>query len=257
LEIKGLKRIVLNALAILFLPLSAIAQDVTTVKPSTPKGKFVLRHQATIGRDGTDFRKFCTPFTENLNEFRQIDFQTCDARLSPKYPQFSRPQWEEISLDLDIARKILTNRPSINFERWINITEPERAAGHVKLWRLQIDFLKDGNPDTLVRLDHASDGSRPYCGYLDSKQMITGVQKAETARWYRHAHFFNSSRLGGDMIYDSITKRYYALDWNRYRGALGGGVSLKSIGATASVMVSRASDDGIHPVCWIDWVPNI
>ena len=73
--------------------LSATAGDVAPESKVPPRGEFVLRHQAAIGRDGTDYRKFCTPFTENLNQFRHLDFETCDARLSPKYPQFSRPQW--------------------------------------------------------------------------------------------------------------------------------------------------------------------
>jgi len=221
------------------------------------RGDYVLRATSRL-HDNINYSEFCATFTANLNEFRDIDFQTCSPRLSPKYPRFSLPQWEEIPLDLDIVRKILTGRPSIGYDRWLQITESARAKGEVKLWRLRIDLLKDGHLDTLVRLDHGSDGTKPYCSYYDSRQMITDIPDLQAARLYAHAHFDNTYRLGGDLVYDAVTERYYLLDWNRYGRSIADGMELRGgdIGATASVMVNGATQFGVEPVCAIEWVPT-
>lgn len=235
---------------------NANADGSTSETVHAPHGEYVLRASGRV-HDNVDFKKFCAAYTANLNEFRHLDFDTCDPRLSPRYPRFSRPQWEEIPLDLAIARKILTDRPSVGFDRWLRITETARATGEVRLWRIRVDFLKDGHLDTLVRLDHASDGTRPHCSYVDSKQMIVDIPEPRAAKWYAHAHLNNTDRLGGDMIYDADTKRYYVEDWNRYTGAGGRGLELGgNIGATASVMVYGADYDGVQPVCAIEWVPT-
>ena len=244
--------------------LNATAGDLAPDAKASPRGEYVLRHQAEIGQDGTDYRKFCTPFTANLNEFRHLDFETCDARLSPQYPQFSRPQWEEIPLDLDVAKKIIGSPPGMNWEHLLKITEAARAVGEVKLWRIRVDLLKDGNLDTLVRLDHYTDKTLPYCSYIESRQIIVDIPDPKAAKWYAHVPFYRNHLLGGDMIYDAETKRYYVLEWNRYGRAHGVDArylgelthinATRDIGATASVRVSRASDRGIHAVCWIDWV---
>jgi len=214
----------------------------------SPAGEYVLR--ASVG----GYKEFCTTFTSNLNEFRNLDFNTCDARLSPKYLQFSRPQWEEIPLDMDMVNRILTNRPSIGFKRWLEVYKTALASNKVKLWRIQVDLLNDGNLDTMIRLDHASDGTQPYCSYFDSKQTIANIPEPEASKLYAYDRFNNDDRLGGDMIYDANTKRYYLLNWNRYAGVRGGGLSFSDIGATASVTVSVANSRTFGPVCWIDWV---
>lgn len=224
---------------------------------ATSRGQYVLR--ATSG-----LRDFCPAFTANLNEFRDLAFDTCDPRLSPKYPQFSRPEWEEIPLDLALARKILIwNEESMrkavveeSWQRWLKMTESDRAAGEVKLWRIKVDLLGDGNLDTLVRIDHAFDATRPSCSNFNSQQMITDIPDPQSAKLYAFSHFNNSIEVGGDMIYDAKSKRYYLLRWNRYGGAGGYGKALSNIGATASVLVNRANSQGVGPVCWIEWVPT-
>lgn len=236
-------------LAPLFANVGCAATTDHVASNTVTRGEFVLRATA-------DDHGFCAAYTANLNQFRNLKFDTCSPRLSSKYPRFSRPLWQEIPLDIDMAKRIMTDRPSVGFERWQKITEHLRAAGKIKMWRAQIDLLGDGRLDNLVRLDHASDGTRPHCIYFDSKQMITNIANPKVAKWYAHAHFYNDYQLGGDLIFDDETARYYLLNWNRYGPALGGGKTLVDIGATASLMVNRADDRGIGPVCWIDWVPT-
>lgn len=54
----------------------------------------------------------CLPFALNLNDSRRLDFDVCDPRLSDKYPQFTRPVWEEIPFDLALAETIFKNPPT-------------------------------------------------------------------------------------------------------------------------------------------------
>ena len=53
----------------------------------------------------------CVPFARNLNQFRRLDFDVCDPRLSEKYPQFTRPTWEEVPFDLGLAETIFRILP--------------------------------------------------------------------------------------------------------------------------------------------------
>jgi len=121
-----------------------------------------------------------------------------------------------------------------------------------------VDLLRDGRPDTLVRLDWGgSDGTRPYCGYYDSRQIIVDIPDLGAKKLYTQAHFDNTYRLGGDLIYDAVTQRNYLLAWNRYGQSIGDGMEIRGgdIGATASLMVDGATQFGVEPVCAIEWVP--
>ncbi len=51
---------------------------------SAIKGKFISTFEATDN-------PVCKLFTRNLNEVRHLSFNSCNPRLSPKYPEFSRP----------------------------------------------------------------------------------------------------------------------------------------------------------------------
>jgi hypothetical protein len=159
---------------------------------------------------------------------------------------------------MDIVKKILGSSPDMKWENWLKATEAARAANEVKLWHIQVDLMKDGNLDTLVRLDHYQDIAKPYCGFYESRQIIVNIPNPEISKWFTYAHFDDFERLGGDMIFDATTKRYFMLHWNRYGRALGGGKTLSDIGASASVMVSGVNQwpggGGVWPVCWIDWI---
>ena len=235
--------------------LGAVAQDTAPQTKGAPRGKYILR--LASGDSG-----FCAAFTGSLNQFRYLDFDTCNPRLSPKYPQLSRPQWKEIPLNMDLAKKIITTPPSIGWERWLKVTEAARAAGQVKMWRIRVDLFGDGQLETLVRLDHTGTGERPYCPYFDRYQIVMDATDPERAKVLSAPYM--RYWLGNDMIYDASTKRYYLLDWNWVAGSAGHGEDailgkdrdFKDIGATASVMVYKAHNLGVGPVCWIDWVPT-
>ena len=76
--------------------------------------------------------EFCVPFTKNLNQFRRLDFDVCNPRLSEKFPQFTRLAWEEIPLDLAVAEKIvktMSSDPGVAerwWQGWLKASEPLR-----------------------------------------------------------------------------------------------------------------------------------
>ena len=236
---------------------------------SRARGKFVLAYD--LPKVEGDYMPdlpaggVCQAFTDNLNEFRRLKFDTCNSRISPRFARFSRPTWQEIPLNLDLAKKMLKIQHSW-YEGWLNATKDERAAGVVKMWQLSAEFLGSGKLETMVRLDHALyGGTKPSCSYFDSNQMLIGLPRS-VAKAYTVGLPFIASTLGSDLIYDSMTKRYYILEWNRNGAALaeradafipnfqGGSVTLTK-GATAGVVVYVPLVKGPWPICWINWVP--
>jgi len=247
-----------------------ICSDVTCLKEAYQKRIRDLKSTDLIGEyylfDKPDSPLFCKTFTNNLNEFRNIDFDTCDATLSPKYPQFSRPHWEEIPLDLELAKKIIIGdlkgktKKAIDepWEAWLKDTESARAAGEVKMWRTRLDLLGNGELETLVRIDHGvrQDAcepplKRPFCSYIDGKTYMLAAPNPMYIRSFN----LNSFLRGGDIIYDSISKHYYLLNWSRCPAG-GAGMPVPIIGATASVDVSTYYEYGIAIDCSIDWLPT-
>src|SRR5258705_8711074 len=107
-----------------------------------PVSSFKGEYFVTKGADPV-----CVPLAGSLNQFRQLDFNVCHPRLSAKYPQFTRPTWEEIPVDLALAEMIFknpdTSPPSPDTERWWQVwlkqSESLRTAGKLKLWRTRID----------------------------------------------------------------------------------------------------------------------
>ncbi len=241
---------------LLAVPFNTMAQD--SVSKGVPRGRFLLRLAAPPDSG------FCKDFTANLNQFRHLDFDTCDRRLSPKYPQLVRPAWEQIPWDMDIAKKIIKAPYSdIGWERWLKLTEAARASGEVKLWRLNADLLSNGQMETLVRLNHVWIGEHPhpYCSYIDSRQIVLNAPSTDFGNIFSSIVIGNG--LGSDLIYDSHVNHFYLLNWNTIGSSqghgedfyLGRGMGLKRIGATASVMAYSVDVHGIAPACWIDWVP--
>lgn len=232
------------------LPLGKAARD---AKPDISHGKYVLRVSKgeLPENDYAEDYEFCKSFVDNLNEFRNLDFDDCNPRLSPKYPQFSRPQWEEIPLDMKLVEDVLTNQQSL--EDWLKMTQTVRDAGQVEMWHLQADLFGDENKEAIIKLDHTGDGSEgAYCSYFDSKQMIEKIPE-KASEFYEMLYRHN---VGNDMIYDSITKRYYPIEWNRVTGVGGYGKSFDEIGAIAGLLVKRANSYSVNNVCWIEWVPT-
>lgn len=245
-------------LGLTWLGTHAHAADRLHESTGSPRGKYVLRLAAGDGG-------FCKDFTANLNQFRNLDFATCNPRLSPKYPQLTRPAWKQIPFNMELAKTIITEPISpywkLGWERWLKSIKAARAAGDVKLWRLRADLLGDGHLETLVRLDHTGLGEGPYCPYFDSKQLVLSGNGVHVDKFYTSGAIRQG--LGSDLIYDTATKQYYFVEWNSAMSSAGHGEGavlgrdrdFKNIGATASVMVYRAVKQGVGPVCWIDWVP--
>lgn len=245
--------------------------------PEEPKGEYLLSRVA----DNTI--KVCQDFTRNLNQFRQLDFGECNPRLSSKYPQFSRPKWEEIPFDLAIARKVirkeavgipfsttLSPREQEVFEQrwqeWLQWTEPLRKEGLVKLWRTVIDFDGDGVKETIIRMNPGLTKANerwypklPYgCDYYQGAVVMlegNNVNPAVVEEFRRASET--------DIIYDFASDRYYFLAWNPNGPARGVILPVgpgKDIGATSGVamrhMDSLFNDTEKHVStdCLIDWV---
>lgn len=239
------------------------------------RGEYILRYDLTSRgpKYGAGFglpedwgKGICPAFTANLNQFRQLDFNTCNPRLSHKFPRFSRPQWEQIPFSMALAKQI-KDRTHSWWEGWLNSTAAARARGEVRMWRLRADILGNGEPQTLVRLDHSQFGyPPPSCSYYDSDQMFVETDRA-IPKAYALPLLAMLSVLGNDLIYDSDSKRYYFLEWNRsgpahadgedaYIFGYRYGAARPSIGATAGVVLYTPTVRGAIPTCWIDWVPN-
>jgi len=215
--------------------------------------------------------EFCVPYTRNLNQFRRLDFDVCHPRLSEKYPQFTRPMWEEIPLDLPLAEMIIKNTYSspqhseTYWQEWLKVSEPLRQEGKIRLERAQIDLDADGRIDTLIRLDHPliikeereGKGWRvdpETCPYRNNlhyllntpNDLMRGEFNRAAWRIYDVIHFSEGRVSPGG------TNGFYAVDRSRLLADMVG----KRIGATRGVIVYQLSNWGAGKVCSINWVPT-
>ena len=257
--------------------LSAITLGTVAAKEPKPdgdiKGKF-------IGTYETSDNRVCKLFTRNLNEFRHLPFNACNPRLSPKFPEFSRPIWEEIPFDLALAEKVVkggygdlsrdyySQQAALQWPSWRDRTEAFRRAGKAHMWRTLIDFDGDGKAKTIIRMLPAAN----VVDYrLPDKPMDPGydtfpwncdynngvLHMADDAR-REVMHSFNThSYEGQDIIYFAGDKRYYRVDWNPSPPDYPR-IQLDT-GATAGVILSVLGMDGKvtygGPHCRVDWVP--
>jgi len=234
------------------------------------KGKFISTYVDSTA---------CQPFTRNLNEFRHLAFNSCNPRLSPKFPEFSRPVWEEVPFDLELAEKVVKGRyeheePSAfntergirQWESWRDRTQALRLAGRAHMWRTRIDFDADGKEETMIRMvpgnvvDYRSpdkpvptDFPSPWnCDYYSGE-----LHMGDDARPEVRSSFNTASYEGNDIIYFSGDKRYYRVQWipiHSFEPRLE-----KDVGGTAAVTLSQVSWDGYGvthaPSCLIHWIP--
>ena len=224
----------------------------------------------------------CVPYTRNLNQFRRLDFDVCHPRLSDKYPQFTRPAWEEILLDLDLAKQVIDNRirdPEKReklWQAWLKASEPLRAEGKLKLWRLRIDIDHDGGPETLIRLDNPLTITGPpgeenwavrpdACPYRDGMLYMLessfepparrlradpeGMKKGFNLRAYEVTDILH---FWGGPVYHGQGHSYYGIDQRFTLPSLDG----RNIGATRGMKVYGLSHWGASQTCTIDWVPT-
>lgn len=226
----------------------------------------------------------CQPFTRNLNQFRKIDFDSCHPRLSDKFPEFTRPAWEEVPFDMALAENVVKSAGSYvsskysdtrdqaeqlgeqHWQKWKMATEAIRKSGQARMWRLQADIDGDGYEETMIRL---LPGDRyplygPVPGSLSdwSCDYNVGELYVLEARNPAVKGQFNSRTRGSDLIHFADNDHYYLLRW-RWGSADGIGWPLPGIGATRSVLVEDiyegkppAHISGPVPHCLIDWVPT-
>ncbi|MGY0193759.1 hypothetical protein ACWA7J_01645 [Leptothrix sp. BB-4] len=230
-----------------------------------PKGQFVLIQNED---------PVCAPFTRNLNEFRYIDPDVCHPRLSPKYPEFSRPNWREVPFDMAIAKRQLPAWALI-----LKINQPAQVdAGRLqrfvdqhspKMWTTEVDIDRDSEPDRVVRIDRFGPfgeppTTTPACIYTTAGLRFLGEPKGPLGPYDRRFSFEDTT----DLIHSSVTQRTYALSWmddmKYYRTVPGSRDFPAPKGATRGVSVrlamTREGDEpvsgGLINVCYIAWVPT-
>lgn len=209
----------------------------------------------------------CVSFTKNLNQFRELDFDECSPRLSENFPEFSRPEWREVPLELEIAEKAFKDL-SLEYEQskedmerkwqhWLQETVELRASGQVKMWLSEVDINNDGTPDPIARVQYAHPASglpvkQRGCVYSHSGLRYLPASSSPFFGPFKHFYFGRNA----DIIYYSKTQRFYSVEWSE--GQVGPILQGQEIGATRGVLVglSREARESLGPVCYINWVPT-
>ncbi len=227
-----------------------------------PSSRFKGEYFLTLSEDPV-----CAPFTENLNQFRNLDFDQCAPRLSGKYPEFSRPEWSEVPLDLDIAEKAFRDislayeksREEIDkkWQSWLQDTVDLRASGEVKMWLTEADINNDGISDPIARVQYANPTSSLPVKQRDCMYAQSGLRKLSPNQTWLYdglPHFFFG--WSSDIIYSAKTRLYYSMAVTEV--AVDPGMVGKEIGATRGVIVylARTERSSLVPVCHISWVPT-
>ena len=240
-------------------------------KPAEPvfKGQYILMRNNVTEENS----ELCKTFTRNLNEFRRLAFKECNPRLSPKYPEFTRPQWEEIPFDLGLAeRAVRATRERIDlypeaakrveneWQHWLVASENVRNSGRARMWRTRIDFDGDGLEDTIIRMlpdRQPKIETEPLysCDYNRGHLFMSEPAHPQIADSFRGRY--------GDIIHFAQDKRYYGVDWNAVEApTTGEGPQSQTpdIGGTAGVLVSQLNWQGTLVtgglICVIHWVPT-
>ena len=213
----------------------------------------------------------CVPYTRNLNQFRRLDFDVCDPRLSEKFPQFTRPTWEEIPFDLGVAETIIMNLAHKStgagdpfWAEWLKVSAPLRAEGTLKLWQTRIDIDNDRAPETLLRLDNPlrteySQGRVSWtvvpnaCPYRDGILYMAASPNASMWEGFNRIAYAITDILhfSGGLVRAGSYNAYYGVDW---RLGLPSWAIGKRIGATRGLKVYALFNMGAGECCSIDWV---
>jgi uncharacterized protein len=221
------------------------------------KGEFILSRNEYQN-------PICQRFTQNLNQFRKLDFNVCHPRLSEKFPEFTRPKWEEIPFDLMLAEKLYkgayinSDTAENHWVQWRDGSVAIRTSGQARMWRTRIDLDGDAKEETVIRMVPGfgipvrAEVDPPWsCDYTKgSLHMMDNLHKEVSDSFNR------AGASGPDIIYFAEDKHYYMVTWNSF----GPAYPQIDIGATAGVEISRLSWSGSHieggNECLIDWVPT-
>lgn len=227
------------------------------------KGEFILSRNEYQN-------PFCQRFTQNLNQFRKLDFEVCHPRLSDRFPEISRPKWEEIPFDVVLAEEVVKDWVSLRrinadaakraetlWERWRTGLSPLLASGQARMWRTRIDLDGDGSAETIVRMV-PGEGIPTQIGTTLPSNCDTnsGAVHMMDNIHQEVSDVFNTGFHGSDIIYFAEDKRYYRVLWHYGRADMD-----TYIGATAGVSVSKLNWNGSLVTgggneCLIEWVPT-
>jgi hypothetical protein len=257
--VRKLLTFVLAGLVCLALPTLGGAGE-TKSAASPFKGEyFVTRNQDPV----------CVPFAKNLNQFRRLDFDVCHPRLSEKYPQFTRPAWEAIPFDLNLAETIFKNPPrgATNadwWQVWLKASEALRVEGKLTLWRTRIDIDNDGALETIVRFDYPlapTTGPQaqeyvvePPCPYRHNMLYMLDAPKASLQENFNQMASYISDiiHFTGGQVFPGQSNGYYATSRLTIPASPDGDL----IGATRGTAVYQVNNWGAAKVCSINWVPT-
>ncbi len=218
----------------------------------------------------------CRTLVNNFNQFRDVPFASNNPRLSPKYPQFRRPDWKPMAWNPKLAELVYSGCPDKSclkkngwqqsWHYWEKYTKPLREAGKSLLWRARVDLLEDGRHETIILLTHffppnfvrgklAPVRLKPYCRYIDSRLYMLPTPHPKMAA------AFNNGPMSGwgvsgitDLIQDVGSKAtpYLSLAWTRSVPVPGIGVSAFE----SSVGLAYPYPYDFYPMCNIRWIPS-
>lgn len=229
--------------ALMAAPYMAVAQA------AKPMGEFVL----FFNQDPV-----CANFTRNLNQFRHLEYDACHPRLSPKYPEFSRPQWREVPLDVGIAEKTISK---FNWQRWQAEIKPFLERKEIKMWMTDVDVNHDGELDAVARVERSANAREEPFAKRDCVYSSAGLwfmAEPKVPLWV--GNHFSFDRYT-DLIHSSATQRTYAVEWGEVPLDITWGRETFPApkGATRSVTVGlsdEVKDSRPYDVCGIAWVPT-
>lgn len=149
--------IFLSAFMVMLSPICALAQDnAAPAEPGSGQPKcFVAREPAQ--RTGPDRPGMCAALQDSLNYFcGQAPPISCGLRFSPDHPEFTTPDWQEVSIAENMT----------NLENMIRgrVLRGERRGGSTDLaWKVVFDALQDSSvPDRLLRANiDLTNGGQP------------------------------------------------------------------------------------------------
>jgi hypothetical protein len=212
----------------------------------------------------------CKPFTDNLNAVGQVEFDTCQSRLSDQHPRFSRPRWAEIPFDLNLAEKMVKRAWEINhpakadvlWKEWLQDTEAARNSGKAKMWQLQADLDGDGGIETIVRMNY---GFRFRKSGEMRRRQIDGCEYLDSALYMTRGgelvKHFNANHSVQDLMYDSASNRHFLIESSTLpiagTGIWGRGHPTFVVGATRGVALYEVKPRlGPIAICNIQWIPG-
>ena len=258
-------------LALCLPPVSAKALHAHHSFSRTPiLGRYVTRW-VTVGPNPFPPAPVCKVLVANFNQFRDVPFESNNPRLSPKYPQFRRPDWKPMAWDPQLGEMVYSGCPNKvclrawmpGWRYWEKKTEPLRKADKTLLWRTRVDLLGDGRFETIILLTHFFPANwvrgkivpvpvpKPYCRYIDSRLYMLPSPYPKMAEAFNNGPRAGWGVFGTDLIQDAGNEAtpYLSLAWTR---------SVPGRGIGVSVFMPNVGAGGYfyNPLCNIRWIPR-